>query len=442
VSAGGGIAHPRRALANIAAKGGSIAIERGAQLAIMLVAAPVLGPAAFGRFAFAASVGGLLSFGADLGLSLWTTRTLARDPSLGGVVFGTAMRLRLVAAVPVSLALIAISAVVDDDGLRVAVPALGVAMLLRVFVDQARAVFRAHERLGDEAQVNSITAIAAAAAGIFGLLLDRAGAGGGLAGLSIGMMVGTLVGAAYGFGLLARRYRSPEEPPRQIAIDVRALRARMLRESLPFWFAGILSLIYARGDVLVLRALASDAEVGAYRTAGHLVEVARQVAVMLLTALFAQLARAFAEDRTQNRQRLLRLERQVSGLLLAAGLVAGVALAGLAQPLVPRLFGPAFARTIPALWVLSAAVPLMFLNAGLLHFFAARDRGSLNLLFSGLMVPVNLIANLLLDRRFGAVGAALATLVGEALLSAGCLYALAALRREDRAPAVSARRAG
>ena len=69
----------------------------------------------------------------------------------------------------------------------------------------------------------------------------------------------------------------------------------MLRESLPFWLAGIFSLIYARADVVLLKLLSSDAEVGAYRAAGQLVEVVRQLPVLLLTALFPQLARAFAE---------------------------------------------------------------------------------------------------------------------------------------------------
>lgn len=422
-----GIVRPRRALANVAAKGGSIAIERGAQLAIMLVAAPILGPAAFGQFAFAGSLGALLAFGTDLGLTIWTTRALAREPALGAPVFRVAMRLRLLATIPVGLALTAVAAAVDDRALKVAVLALGLAMLVRVFLDQVRAVFRAHERLGDEARLNSAMAVAAAAAGIAGLLLTRDTPLGGLAGLSVGMMAGTLAGGAYGFGLLALRYAAGAVGT-TAAVDGIALRSRMLRESVPFWLAGILSLVYVRADVLVLRGLASDAEVGAYRTAGQLVEVARQVPVMLLTALFAQLARAFAEDRP----RLLRLERQLGALLLGAGVLAGLGLAALAGPLVPRLFGPAFARTVPALWVLAGAAPFLFLNAGLLHFFAARDRGKLNLLFSGAMVPINLTANLILDRPFGAVGAAMATLLGEAMLTAGCLYALVPLRRADR----------
>jgi O-antigen/teichoic acid export membrane protein len=51
--------------------------------------------------------------------------------------------------------------------------------------------------------------------------------------------------------------------------------------------------------------------------------------------------------------------------------------------------------------------------------------------FAAAMVVISGAANLALDRRFGAMGAAIATLVMETALLASCLYALRVLRRED-----------
>ena len=62
----------------------------------------------------------------------------------------------------------------------------------------------------------------------------------------------------------------------------------------------------------------------------------------------------------------------------------------------------------------------------------ARDRGGLNFAFAAAMVVLNAAANLVLDRRLGAVGAATATVITEAALLACCLYALRVVRREDR----------
>jgi O-antigen/teichoic acid export membrane protein len=202
----------------------------------------------------------------------------------------------------------------------------------------------------------------------------------------------------------------------------------MLREGLPFWLAGLCALAYSRGDVVILRLLAGDAEVGAYRAAGQLFEVTKNLPLLVLTALFPQLARDFR----QSRARLRRAERMIGLGLLAAGLVVGALLAGAAGLVARRIFGPEFTRAIPALRILSLALPLLFLNFGLTHFLVARDLGMLNLAFSALMVAVNVTANLMLSRRLGASGAAWATLATEAALSICCLCALRAARRQDR----------
>ena len=68
-------------------------------------------------------------------------------------------------------------------------------------------------------------------------------------------------------------------------------------------------------------------------------------------------------------------------------------------------FGADFGRAVPALRTLALAVPLQFVNCGVLHFFIARDRGTLNLAFAAAMVVINGGMNLALDRHLGAVGA-------------------------------------
>jgi O-antigen/teichoic acid export membrane protein len=153
----------------------------------------------------------------------------------------------------------------------------------------------------------------------------------------------------------------------------------------------------------------------------------KQLPVLLMTATFPQLARGYQDARGG----LVRTERAITGLLLGAGLLLGGTLAFGAEPIIMLLFGKDFARAVPALRTLAPAVPLAFVNCGVLHFFVARDRGGLNLAFAAVMVVVSAGMNLALDRRFGAVGAAAATVVTEAMLFACCLYALRVLRRSS-----------
>ena len=303
---GGVSADLRRAFVNMAAKAGSIVIERVAQLVLMLGAAPILGVVSFGRFSFANSVTALLAFGTDLGLTLWTTRALAREP-VQSAVASSARRITCGSGRPcrTSSRSRGVALSLGPGEARIAMLAIGVVSLARALLDHARAVFRARERIGDEGKVNAIGASLATIGGLAAVALTRRG----LPALALGMMAGTLVSVVYGFTLLGRRY-GPWTGP----FD-RALARRMLREALPFWLAGIFSLAYSRGDVVVLRALTGDAEVGAYRAAGQLYDVAKTLPVVVMTAMFPQLARHFRFARA----RLRRAEWGVSASLTVAG---------------------------------------------------------------------------------------------------------------------------
>ena len=277
-------------------------------------------------------------------------------------VLGTGLRLRLWAALPVVLALAGVAVAVDDRALAVAVLALGVAYLARGLCDHARAVFRAHERLGDEGKLNAAIAVLAAAGGIAGLL---AGAG-GLAALALGVMAGTLAGAAYGFVLLGAtmvRWAGPADW---------ALARRMLREAAPFYLAGAFTLVYARADVLLLKPLSFDTEVGAYRAAGQLVEL-REAAAGAADDRHVSAAGARA---TRNRARRWSAPSARSpGSWLGGGFLLGGTLALAADPIITLLFGRDFGRAVPALRTLAPAVPLHvreLRRAALLH--RARSR--------------------------------------------------------------------
>jgi len=412
------IAEPRRVVANMFAKGTAFAVEKGAQLAMVIVAGRALGEELFGRFAFASSLAVVLAFATDLGLTIWTTRALARQGEETGAVLGTGLRLRLAASAVVMLAFAGVAVAVRHRGLAVAVLALGAAAVARGLCDHARSVFRARERLGDEGKLNTAIALLGMGGGIAGLI---AGAN-AVAALALGILAGTLAGAVYGFFLLGRNH-GPWAGPADWT-----LARRMLREAAPFYLAGAFTLVYARADVVLLGLLSRDAEVGAYRAAGQLVEVVKQLPALLMVATFPQLARGFQESRAA----LIRTERTITGLLLGGGLLMGGVLALAAEPIVTLPLGRDFAGAVPALRTLAVAVPLQFINCGVLTFFVARDRGSLNLAFAAAMVVINGGMNLALDGRLGAVGASIATVVTEAALLTCCLYALRTLRREDR----------
>jgi O-antigen/teichoic acid export membrane protein len=404
----------RRALSNLSLKALSLGLERGCRLLVTIAAAPVLGEAGFGRFAFASTVTTLLALSTDLGLGLWTTRALARDRSDGARIIRVGLTLRGLATLPYGVAVALSVRLCANREIRVAISLLAVAALLNALADHAGAILRGYERFADEARLNGARAVATALAGLTGLETSRS-----LAGLSAGLAAAATGGSLYGLTLIARLHPSPATIARR-ALD-RALARVALGQSVPIWIGGLLSLLYFKIDTLFVRAFAGDAELGAYAAAYKFFEGAHLLPAVVLAVAFPQLARAHTDP---DRQR--RLERLLAACLLALGIVVGAVCFAGSSTLVAWVFGPGFHRAATSLRLLALGVPLLYLNFGLTHFLVARDRERVTTWLALMMLALTVALDVLLIPQRQGPGAALATVLAEIALTACCLVVLGA----------------
>jgi O-antigen/teichoic acid export membrane protein len=405
----------RDTLRNLSLKGASLGFERGCRLLVAVVSARVLGQTTFGRFVFASTVTALLALGTDLGLGVWTTRALARDREDGGQVVRIGLSLRSLASVPYIGAVAALAAFGLRGEERVATVLLGVAALLNAFVDHFGAILRGYERFKDEARLNTSRALLLLTAGLAALAVGRS-----LGGLCAGLAASGLGSFAYGLVVLMRSRPLDSQPAWAGPRVDRAMARNALAESLPIWFAGLVSLLYFKVDTLFMRSLSGDAELGAYGAAFKFFEGAMIVPAVLLAVAFPQLARAHVDDPSTQR----RLERQLGIALLGLGLFAGALTFFGAGPLVRMVFGDRFGRSVVSVRVLALGLPLLYVNFGLTHFLVARDLGRLTLWLALMMLALNVALDLALIPRLSGPGAAWATVLSEAALSACCLVGL------------------
>jgi O-antigen/teichoic acid export membrane protein len=409
-------------------RGASQAAERACRLAIAVVAANVVGRAAFGRFVFASTVTFLLALGTDLGTSVWTTRELARDRVQGPALVRLGLWLRAAATVPCGLAVAALASLAAEPETRTAIALLGVSSLGAAFADYFGAVLRGYERFVDDARLSGARALATTAAGLGALFASRT-----LAGLCAGLALANVACASLGWALAGpRRLGLPRTAAGYVDRDG-AVRA--LRQSLPIWIAGLVSLLYFKVDTLFLKALTTDAELGAYGAAYKFFEGSMVLPSVLLSVAFPQLAQACGRPGEQRR-----LERRLALVLVGLGVATAAVCFGAAKPLVLLAFGPGFDRAVPSLRVLALGLPFLFLNFGLTHFLLARDRGKTTLWLAVMMLGLNVVLDRsLIPLRLGP-GAALATAGSEGVLTLGCLAALGVGR--GPAPLPRAARAG
>jgi O-antigen/teichoic acid export membrane protein len=410
---------PPHPLASFAFKAISSPLEKLGRFAVVLVAAPVLGATDFGAYQFASTTAALLAACTELGLSTWTTRTLARErgrPATG--TMGVGLRLRAMAAVPFGALLGVVASTQASGTPRRALLIFGVAALANAFVDYFAAILRGRESFGDEAAMNAGRALLTTAIALGALSVARS-----VVGLATGMMLGALLSAAGGFGLLRRRYGQADLASQSMpARNHERLRAT-LREALPLWLSGLLAMLYFRSDIIFVHYLAGEAEVGAYAAAYRIFEGAMLFPAAVMAVAFPRLARARHVEGSATR-----LELRLGCLLLTSGVLVAAALWLLDDRIVLLLLGKTFARSALTLRVLALVVPVLFVNYSLTSFVLARGRERRFVGVLATMLVLNVLLNVLLVPRLGGMGAAWATLATEIALLAACVALLASGR--------------
>ncbi len=180
--------------------------------------------------------------------------------------------------------------------------------------------------------------------------------------------------------------------------------------------AVLLSALYFRCDVYFIERWHGLDAVGLYNGAFRIVEALRlfPAAVMAVTFPAFCVARSWSPLRS------------VVGALLPVSVVLMTALYLVAPDLLGALYGPRFTIAAPALGVLALALPFFFVNYALTHQVIAWEGQRMYLRITAAALATNVIANLLLIPGDGLRGAAIATLITEVVVFAGCIWALAA----------------
>lgn len=184
----------------------------------------------------------------------------------------------------------------------------------------------------------------------------------------------------------------------------------------PLGAAVLISALYFRIDVYFIQQWQGFQPVGGYNAAFRLVEALRLLPAAVMAVTFPMLVH------TSDMQ----LVRRIGGRLAVAGL-ALAAVCGLgATVIMPLIYGESYAYAAPAFAVLSLALPLFFLNYALTHQVIGWDGQRAYLAIVTLALAGNIAANLWLVPARGIVGAAIATVLTEVIVTAGCLYVLRA----------------
>ena len=189
---------------------------------------------------------------------------------------------------------------------------------------------------------------------------------------------------------------------------------QFFRDVLPLGAAVLISALYFRIDVYFIQQWHGFQPVGGYNAAFRLVEALRLLPAAVMAVTFPLLVQARDTD----------LVRSIGGKLGIAGAALAAVCAAGAPLIIPAVYGARYEYAVPAFAVLSLALPLFFLNYALTHQVIGWDGHRAYLGVVTLALIGNVTANIILVPGRGIVGAAIATVLTEVIVTLGCLFAL------------------
>jgi O-antigen/teichoic acid export membrane protein len=360
-----------------------------------------LGEDAFGRFSWALRLGLIGESLMDFGVHQITIRSIAREPARAANLFHNSLALKMATGAAMFVVMAAASWLAAEDALlwHTSLIMLGAA-IMRSFILTVRGVLQGLERFGHDCLV--VVGDRVLMLGLSGLAIAN---GAGLLGVAGAFLLARVI-AVGGAMLLVGSFTGGV----RLRFDV-ALWRRLQREAIPLGLFVVVLNFYSYIDTLMLGVMSDFVQTGLYNNAYGLYEGLSYAPAVLSAVLTPRLSRLWREDAGAHRRLALRSAFAAAALSAVAGGAMWVA----GRPLLAIVFGDGAVAATTTLNVLLAGLPFVFviwiLHAVAISVFRERLLLMTTLIGAGLNAALNLV----LIPRYGRDGAALATVIGEAL---------------------------
>jgi PST family polysaccharide transporter len=333
-----------------------------------------------------------------LGLDQIVVRDLVNDPARRNETLGTAFSLKLLGGGASYVIALAVIIIVRPDStvVQFLVALIGTMLVFQAF-DVVDLSFQSQVRSKYSVVARNASFLIVSAVRV-GLILSLASvaAFGGAVALEAGLAA---VGLAIVYRLSGERFGLWR------VTRVRAL--ELMRTSWPLILSGLAITVYMRIDQIMLGEMIDDAEVGIYSAAVRISELWYFIPVAIVSSVAPAIASAKKADEEQYQRRV----QQLLYTMALFGYAVAIPISLISGPLVRLLYGNEFAGAGAVLAVhIWAGV---FVNLGGAHAQWLINEGKTGYfsVSTAIGAVINVVLNFILIPRWGALGAAIATLV-------------------------------
>ena len=376
-------------------------------LFVIIYLARYLGTAGFGKYSFVFAYLAFFNIITDLGLQQILVREMARNPSTAPKLIGNACIVRLlltVFALGLAIAIMTLLPYPDDTTLYVYIASF--TLLFISFSDFYATIFQANLAM----QYNVIAKLTFKFVSA-GLILWIVFSHGTLMHIMIVLVFSEGIKTLLSY-LFSRKFVRPS-----FAIDF-GLWRYLLKECLPLALTSVIIILYYRIDVIMLSMMKGDDAVGIYSAAYRLCEPFSLIPYALMMSLFPLMSIYFKESD----ERLMKVYRLAIKYIYITMLPIAVGVTCIADKVILPVYGAEFALSNIALQILIWSILFGSMNYIMLNLLVAIDRQTLNVWAIGLGAVVNVILNSILIPTMGFIGAAITTVVTNALMCVVCFY--------------------
>ena len=357
-----------------------------------------LGPKQFGLLSFATAFVTLFGALATLGLDGIVIRELVKGPTRNHEILGTAFTLKLTGgAITVMITLLSIFLVRGKETLILWLVGLSASVLIFQSVNVIDFYFQANVQSRYTVYAANLAFILITMTKVALLLL---------AAPLIAFAWAALGEAALTAAFLLVIYRANCHDVTTWRYDGSVAR-QLLKDSWPLLLAGLAVMVYMRLDVVMLQQMAGDREVGVYAAATRISEVWYFLPALLVASVAPSLIKCHRTDPDLFTVRFRRLYFVL--VWLAVGLSVPLSLAS--GWIIRVLYGVQFNGAAPVLAIHFWASVAVFLGVASSQYLLVEQLQTISFYRTLIGVICNIILNLVLIPRFGATGAALATVV-------------------------------
>lgn len=374
------------------------------QFLFFLYFARQFGDKVVGQYSFAFSFTYVFFVLADLGLSVFLMREVARDHSGNRQIFARCLIVRAIALVLFTLLAAAVVLFVFNDFPKETIQIIILLGLYHIFfslADVFLAEFKGHDRMGLVALLNIFVRFVVSGAGIL-LILLRFDFLKVLACFPIGSLLYLLVCVYLSFYY----YKKITLPFGSLGFK------NLFLTILPFTFTIIFVEILYHLDVLMLRFFQDDQAVGIFSAANKIIIAVLGVNIFVHTALLPTFSRLYVDSQSD----LIYVSKQSLRLLVVTTLPISVGLFAISDRLIVFLFSETFRYSGGVLKILSWTIALSFAASTYSVLLTAINRQTQKVIILGSCLAFNFFLNLVLIPRLSYNGAAAAKLITEALI--------------------------